>query len=140
MKKRNILILIVVAVTLIAGVTYSIFRNDLTTVQSIFAKSSEKAAGTEVTENNTENELQILSLNNETNNAVANNVVNNTNKNNVTNNIINTTDNNVINSNNTLKNARLPAAGAKTFIIWTLIILAIISIISNIKYNNIKLK
>lgn len=214
MKRKNVLLLILVAIVLIGFTILSIVKENLTTVEGIIAKVT-KTASTEVVEEEKQNEgdgytvlssepapqaepeptvqpEEVLEAEPQsqpetdnstvaddivTNNELVNNTVqevaldvpvNNTTQeqsvpiaslsaskaedkvgsiNNVTNvtnplNEANTANTiNKTNTTNTLVNKdKLPAAGAKTFIIWTLIVLAIISVISNIKYNNIILK
>lgn len=195
MKRKNVVLLIIIAIVLIAFTVYSIVREDLTTVQEIIGKTIQTAStevveekneddgfielssqtelsenqGEEKTtvENPEEDDETIAALNTEPVNPIEQIVENSTENNNTVDNTVkkdtesNTIEeqnisiatinslnvgNSVGNTNgisltNTLVNQeRLPAAGEKTFIIWTLIILAIISVISNIQYNNIKLK
>lgn len=226
MRRKNALLLILVAIILIGFTILSIVKENLTTVEEIIARTT-KTASTEVINDESQNEVDgytVLSSNNEqddntlvndalldnsiTNetvdnsineaiqNETINTVVDNNTANNVvddvtvatvdnlvndtinnvakntTNNIINNTTSNEVtvnntvqepnlavasinmqaqttnrvgsvnnsNTNTTVNQESLPAAGAKSFVIWILIILGIISVISNIKYNNIILK
>ena len=197
MKRKNVVLLIIIAIALIAFTIYSIVREDLTTVQEIIGKTTQTASTEVVEEIKEDDELEVLSsqpvqeeeqtventeietpvveenptiatLNTEPIDTI-NEVIEDTTVNNIAvdNTVKEDTDSNnivqeqnisiaTINSlqvgnsvgstnsltlTNTLVNQEsLPAAGEKTFIIWTLIILAIISVISNIQYNNIKLK
>lgn len=156
MKKKNIVLLIITALILIVFAVYSIVKEDLTTVQRIFAGYSETASTEVVSTTEEPKETQILSLDDIANNQeakstneTANNGINeNETVNNIAvNNVIEnytaksiTINNTSTENNTTTSKEKLPAAGVKTFIIWTIVSLAIISIISNIKYNNIKLK
>lgn len=197
MKRKNVVLLIIIAIVLIAFTIYSIVREDLTTVQEIIGRTIQTASTEVVEETNedddlielssqsalTENQVEenvtvensvednetIVPLNTEPVNSleqIVENSTENNNNNTVDNTVKKDTESNTIeeqnisiatinslnvgnsvgntnglNLTNTLVNQdKLPAAGEKTFIIWTLIILAIISVISNIQYNNIKLK